>query len=214
MDFSKLKYRVDTIPVNKSVITQYPDLGRYAHKFADQGDMPNELTPDFVMRYIILMYCPGSPGVEEIPELNKRKAWALRFLNVEPDNNKRVEDHINGLLGFRYRSVIDKVVLFLRVVKNHEWSLMLAAEQKQTDLLAQMFIPKTDVQEERTLQQAIEMNMRLLSDVKKRFLDGEKSRDLDDGVNQFLADENLNIDPESYMVEFGNTGTVFKGVVP
>jgi hypothetical protein len=43
---------------------------------------------------------------------------------------------------------------------------------------------------------------------------GEKSRELEGDLMQFLADENLGIMPEEYMVEWANNGNVFSKVLP
>jgi hypothetical protein len=213
MEYTRLKYRIDQVGEGESVIMRFDDLRKYAPIFAHQGDMPTGLDPEFVMRYIILMYSPGTPAVE-IPELNKRKAWVLGQLNVRPDANKNLPDYVNGLLGNRYRSVVEKIVLFLRINRNMDWAILVAAEQKQSDLIAQMFAPKDDVREEKTLQEAIQLNKTLYEQHLEKFLDGEKSKELSEGVTQYLAEENLGIDPESYIKDYTEKGYVFKGVIP
>jgi len=214
MDFSKLKYRVDQIPDNKSVVMHYPDLGRMAHVFSDQGDMPNELTPDFVMRYLILMYAPGSPFVSDFSELKSRKAKVLGFLNVSVEGKNSLPAHYNNLIAFKYTSVVQKAVLLLRLCKNHEWALLRAAEEKQFLLLSQMFTKFDDVQDEKRLQDAIKANMEMLKTLKDSIIEREKSVELDEGVSQYLAEENLGIDPETYIVQYGETSSVFPGIVP
>jgi hypothetical protein len=214
MDFTKLRYRVDQIPQGKPVVMAYPDLTKWSHVFMSQGDTPIDVTPDFVMRYIILNYCPGSPFISDYPELNRRKARVLSYLNVDVDANKKLPDCYNTLVGFGYQSVVDKTVLFLRLVKSAEWSLLRAAEEKHSLLLKKMLVAQEDVQDERVLVQTIESNMRLLDEGMTKFLEGEKTRSLHEGTLQFLAEENLGIDPESYIVEFGEKKTVFEGIVP
>lgn len=214
MDFSKLRYRVDQIPDNKSVVMQYPELGRLSHIFSEQGDMPIALTPDFVMRYIILMYAPGSPFVTDFSELKTRKAKVLGFLNVKIGSKDELPAHYNGLVGFKYAEVIRKTVLFLRLCKNHEWALLRAAEEKQFMLLESMFTKFEDVQDEKRLQDAIMANKKLLDDLKVSLLEREKAVELDEGVSHYLAEENLGIDPETYIVQYGESGTVFPSIVP
>lgn len=214
MDFSKLKYRVDQVPDSKSIVMSYPDLGRLAHIFSSQGDMPMELTPDFVMRYIILMYAPGSPFVTDFSELKTRKAKVLAYLNVKVEGKAQLPAHYNNLIAFKYGSVVDKAVLFLRLCKNHEWALLRAAEEKQFLLISQMFTKFADVQDEKRLQDAIKANMEMLKSLKESIVDREKSLELDEGVSQYLAEENLGIDPETYIVQYGESGTVFPSVMP
>jgi hypothetical protein len=214
MNFIKLKYRLDEVPEGESVIMHFDDLRKHANAFTFQGDMPPDLSPEFVMRYIILMYSPGTPA-QEIPELNKRKAWVLSQLNVRPDKDKKLPESINGLLGNRYQNAVEKIVLFLRINRNMDWAILVAAEQKQSDLLVQMFTAKEDVADERTLQQAIKMNRELYDEQMVKFLDGEKSKELSEAVNQYLSEENLGIDPETYIKHYTETGKPFDAdVIP
>jgi hypothetical protein len=65
--YHKMKYRIDKIPMTDQVIFKFPDLMQFANIFASEIGMPQNVTADFVMRYIMLMYSPGSPGIEIYP---------------------------------------------------------------------------------------------------------------------------------------------------
>jgi hypothetical protein len=73
--YQKIKYRIDKVSASDQVIFKFPDLMQFANIFASENGLPSNLTADFVMRYIILMYSPGSPGIEIYPMLSKRKTW-------------------------------------------------------------------------------------------------------------------------------------------
>jgi hypothetical protein len=67
MDFSRMKYRVDTLPETQRCIDVFPDLGDFAHIFDNESDLPLDdngkalVDNDKALRYLIYMYAPNSP---------------------------------------------------------------------------------------------------------------------------------------------------------
>lgn len=99
MDFSRIKYRVDLLPETTKCIDEFPDLGDFAHIFDSEEDLPKDsngvalVDNDKALRYLIYMYAPNSPLPLQIPDLNKRKQWALKAVNVEAmDESGEVND--------------------------------------------------------------------------------------------------------------------------
>jgi hypothetical protein len=214
MDFSKAKYRVDQLDDQTSVVTRYADLWRHSGVFANNEGLPHGINYELPMRYLCLMYGPGSPGIEVYPDLSKRKDWALRFLNINPNHNNEYPEYVNDIALFKNAAFRRMAILFLRLQNSEDWSLARTQELRYYNLLQKSLEDVSDIKEAKTLQEAITMCREELVSARDRILMGEKSRELEGDLMQFLADENLGIMPEEYMVEWANNGNVFDKVLP
>lgn len=213
MDFSKMKYRVDLIPDNKNVTDIYPIFARIP-LLVSPLRLPEGLTADFVLRYILLLFGQGSPFIEEITDLTKRKSAVLKFLKVQTNEKNEYPESIVKMMSYSNESVLHRVVTVLRLCRSEDWSLAMACEQKHYDLIAQKFLPREDIKDEKTLSEAINLNLESLVSSREKVLAGENARIVQEAVMQFLADENLGIRPEEYMDVFEVKKTVFPEVIP
>lgn len=196
--YTKMKYRIDKVSASENVIFKFPDLSQHANIFASEINLPQGLTADFVMRYIILMYSPGSPGVDIYPMLSKRKTWALRELGVEPSIDGSFPTEYNQLTLNKNESVRAKIVLFLRLQQPEDWAIMMRAEDMLYDLLA-MELPEEPTDQKNHIGN-IESLRKQLSESRERFMQGEISKALENDITKFLAQDNLGIKPEEYMM--------------
>lgn len=196
--YTKMKYRVDKISASENVIFKFPELSQNANVFASEIDLPQNLTADFVMRYIILMYSPGSPGIDIYPMLSKRKTWALRELGVEPNIDGSFPTEYNELLLNKNLACRAKIVLFLRLQQPEDWAIMIRAEEMLYDLLA-MDLPVEPTDQKSHIGN-IESLRKQLSESRERFMQGEISKALENDITKFLAQDNLGIKPEEYMM--------------
>ncbi len=212
MDFSKMKYRVDMIPKNKSVFEAYPELKKY--DILTTNLELDGLDNDFVLRYLILLFGVGSPFVEEYPELTQRKAAILRYLGVEPNERRELPKNIENMATYTNPVVLMKAVMVLRLSKSSDWQIARACEEKMSQLNQKMLIEQVDVNAEKNLQQTIELNRVQLEKTLDRLTGQENSRLLQEGIMSFLADESLGIRPEEYMDYYAQHGTVFPNIIP
>jgi hypothetical protein len=196
--YVKMKYRIDKVSASDSVLFKFPDLAQHANVFASEINLPSNLTADFVMRYIILMYSPGSPGVDIYPMLSKRKTWALRELGVEPHIDGSFPTEYNELLLNKNQACRAKIVLFLRLQQPEDWAIMIRAEEMLYDLLS-MDLPEEPTDQKNHIGN-IESLRRQLSESRERFMQGEISKALENDITKFLAQDNLGIRPEEYMM--------------
>lgn len=97
MDFTRMKYRVDILPETTKCVDAFPDIGDLAHIFDNDEDLPEDVDPDKVVRYLIYMYAPNTPLTLQIPDINKRKAWALKAVNIDADEGGFVSEGYNQL---------------------------------------------------------------------------------------------------------------------
>jgi len=212
VDFSKMKYRVDMIPKNKSVFEAYPELKKY--DILTTNLELDGLDNDFVLRYLILLFGVGSPFVEEYPELTQRKAAILRYLGVEPNERRELPKNIENMATYTNPVVLMKAVMVLRLSKSSDWQIARACEEKMSQLNQKMLIEQVDVNAEKNLQQTIELNRVQLEKALDRLTEQENSRLLQEGIMSFLADESLGIRPEEYMDYYAQHGTVFPNIIP
>jgi hypothetical protein len=196
--FVKMKYRIDKIPMSEQVVFKFQDLSQFANVFASSVGLPERLTPDFVLRYIILMYSPGSPGIEAYPMLSKRKGWALKELGVEPNQQGEFPTEYNELLLNKNANCRAKIVLFLRLQQPEDWAIMMRTEEMLYDILA-LDMPEDPVDQKSHISN-IESLRKQLSDARDRFMQGEISKALEHEITKFLAQDNLGIRPEEYMM--------------
>jgi hypothetical protein len=196
--FVKMKYRIDKIPMSEQVLFKFQDLSQFADVFASSVGLPERLTPDFVLRYIILMYSPGSPGIEAYPMLSKRKGWALKELGVEPNQQGEFPTEYNELLLNKNANCRAKIVLFLRLQQPEDWAIMMRTEEMLYDILA-LDMPEDPVDQKSHISN-IESLRKQLSDARDRFMQGEISKALEHEITKFLAQDNLGIRPEEYMM--------------
>jgi hypothetical protein len=196
--YTKMKYRIDKISASENVIFKFPELSQHAQVFASEINLPGNLTADFVMRYIILMYSPGSPGIDIYPMLSKRKTWALRELGVEPHIDGSFPTEYNELLLNKNQACRAKIVLFLRLQQPEDWAIMIRAEEMLYDLLA-MDLPEEPTDQKNHIGN-IESLRKQLSESRERFMQGEISKALENDITKFLAQDNLGIRPEEYMM--------------
>jgi len=87
-------------------------------------------------------------------------------------------------------------------------------EMRYYNLLQKSLEDVAEIKEAKTLQEAISMCREELVLARERILMGETSQELSGELMQFLADENLGIMPEEYMVEWSNKGKLFEKVIP
>lgn len=196
--YHKMKYRIDKIPMTDQVIFKFPDLMQFANIFASEIGMPQNVTADFVMRYIMLMYSPGSPGIEIYPMLAKRKTWALKELGINPLVDGSFPTEYNELLLNKNQACRAKVVLFLRLQQPEDWAIMMRAEEMLYDLLSLEF--PEDPTDQKNHISNIESLRKQLSESRERFMQGEISKALENEITKFLAQDNLGIRPEEYMM--------------
>jgi len=122
-EFEKLKYPIHKIPMDQPVLFEFSDLSKFSIIFS-ANDLPKQLDPDLVLRYLILMYDLGSPG-QGIPDLKRRKTWAMQCLNVEPPYPK----HITDMLAWKIKGVYRRAVYFLLLMGGEQYMVWKSADE-------------------------------------------------------------------------------------
>jgi hypothetical protein len=134
--YSKMKYPIQDLEEGDSVLDLL-DLKSVKDRFG-QSEMEaiDDLDPEFVARYIVMMCSPGSPAIELYPNLGKRKTWVMSELGVQPITaDGKYEDKYNNLLLNKIPDITRKISIFLTLQAPQDWAIMLNAQEELTRLL-------------------------------------------------------------------------------
>lgn len=213
--YEGLKYPIHKLEDGESVILKWPDLAVNAPIFSDASDLPQGLDPELLMKYLILMYTPGSPAIEQHQHLGKRKTWVLSELGIEPDPKTQTYiPAINDMVLMRSAGVRKKAVTFLRLQHPADWAIMCHAERELSELL-ETPMPTTvneqgkevlDVMEAQKKRALIEATRKQLIEAQNRILDGVRIASIEQAVHEFRAQSNLGIRIEEIvLMGFDNT---------
>lgn len=190
------KYRIDKLKPGESVILKWPEIAAYSHIFgADNLGYDIEIA----MKYIILMYTPGSPCYRQHPVLTKRKTFVMSILGVEANEKGEYPEYTDMLL-LRSDAIRSRVAAFLMIQHDVDWTIMCHAEEELYSLITTKLEepdPKT-VLERRKL---IEETRSQFEDAKKRITEADQSRAVWDAIDTFRAAATLKLRPEERVFE-------------
>ena len=73
LDYSKIVYNIEVIPMGERVINYFDDLLTQAHILDREDDLPKGVDADIVLRYLIYMFAPQTPVKSAFPDILMRK---------------------------------------------------------------------------------------------------------------------------------------------
>jgi hypothetical protein len=120
-DGQKMLFNVLGVPLTESVFDTFPDLKAM---FADMGDMLKAvtyLTPDQIIRYIVLVYDPKSPLVLREENIISRKKAAMVLIGAKVDTKGFFSDGVNAIIANKNMPAIELKMRFLRFTNNMVW---------------------------------------------------------------------------------------------
>ncbi len=139
LDFTGLKYRVDQIPQGTDLIVKFREL-------ADIKEFSEYTCPDrnYLIRYIFLVYDPGSPLIKKYTDLSKRKEIAAEISGYERNvkTGKFKSENIYKVFEMsgsveanekyeieEYQSANPLIFAFLKHINNMLWAEIVINEQ-------------------------------------------------------------------------------------
>lgn len=193
--FNGFKYRIDKLKEGESAILKFPDLMAYGDVFASP-----EITMDHevVIRYLILMYTPGSPAISLHNHIGKRKVYALSLLGVQHDENG-VYPEYNDLLLLRGDGIRKAFVTFLMIQHSIDWAYMMHAIEELEMLMKMHATVDGDMGTKRRKQMQECRNQ--IEEAVDRLASAERSRVVFDAIEWFRAQRSLKIRPEERIYE-------------
>ena len=93
--YKRIKYPIHTLKDDRGVFL-YPDLLPYKDIFMELSHP--DLDPATELKYLIMMYAPGSPSFDEHKHVAKRKTWVLSEIGIKPSDDSTFPDAINYML--------------------------------------------------------------------------------------------------------------------
>jgi hypothetical protein len=203
LDFDKMTYKIYG---NKKTVKDFADFAPYVGEFL-RDDLPHGLDADMVFRYLCYMYDPNSPGINQYPDLKRRKAWAMQMFNIEPPYNETID----AMLRWSLKPVNKRAVLFMLVVGGEKYAMWQHLLEKQQQLMeAEInFDDKDAVMAENTKIEIIKKVNKELIEAKTAFLNGEKSMELEKELMNFTLKDSLGLRPEEYIRNFEREGHPF-----
>lgn len=149
-DYSKLKFRVDLVPLEQDAAKQFPELANrfseYAHKIAEL-DIPL----DKMIRYAVLCYSETSPLVRMIDDILMRKKKALELIEYKHDELSgtisnatiahaliqflKFENHARHMSLMMYHETMAKCQADMLVTKGTERKQTLEAMEKLQNMI-------------------------------------------------------------------------------
>jgi hypothetical protein len=209
IDWSRIKYRIDGIPVTDPVCDRFPDLKAHRGQFMGYDiklpGIPEGYDPcDFLLRYLILTDAPGSPA-EHIPDPAEKKAWVLKQLGVKSVGTEILAIATHKNLQFRIRRV-----LFLRLQYNEFYRFLKQLEAELTSL-EESEIP-SDEREAKSRQDRMKGLMNNMVEVKNQLFRGDTSKVIEETLMALVVNENLGLRPEEIAAQLAKGIDPLEGV--
>jgi len=207
-ELDRLKY-----PFHKyedDIVSNFADLNSFRVIFTPEN-LPSPITADLALKYVILMYDPGSPG-QSIPDLKRRRVWAMQTLNFEPPYDEAIDD----MLRWKIVPVNKMATVFLYIIGGEKYAVWKQAEVEMLEIIESKIEYNGDdiaeVEKYTKIQQLRRTNLTLaaetLEKARHEFLQGEKSLELDRELTTFTLMDTLGLEPEIWVeryVKFGQT---------
>lgn len=172
--YKRIKYPIHTLKEDRGVFL-YPDL--LPHKEVFEAVSYPGLDPAFELKYLILMYSPGSPSFDEHKHVSKRKTWVLSELGITPDEKHVFSDAINYMLLNQLPIHNRKSSIFRSLQYPMDFQIMLHAEENLTKWLEfsdTEDYKKMPVDDALKLRKLIDEYRKQYEESKERFLAGHQ----------------------------------------
>jgi len=190
------------------IVSNFSDLNNFRKIFTPEN-LPEPLTADLVLKYIILMYDPGSPG-QSYPDLKRRRVYAMQVLNHEPP----YEDTIDNMLRWKIPMVNKMATMFLFIVGGEKYALWKQAEVEMLEIIESkveysgddLDEAKTYAEIQRIKRQNLSLAAETLEKARSEFLQGEKSLELDRELTTFTLLDTLGLEPELWVERYVKLG--------
>jgi len=157
------------------------------------------LDNEVVMRYIIMMYALGSSYIDSYPKIGKRKTKIMEMLNIAPNKENKYDRNVSDMLANKNRLILKKIAAFLTLQCSSDWAIMLKSQEDLEEVLS-MKLPE-DPTKQVARQKAIEDIRKQIEECKKRMLENDKSKTLEQEVSEFVAYTTLGLRVEERVMQ-------------
>jgi hypothetical protein len=215
LDFSRIAYPIEGIREDERVIETFPDLMSQAHIFDREDDLPAGVNNDKVMRYLIYMFSPGTPVKPEFPDIQKRKQFVLKKLELTANEEETTADGYGEMCLMRQMWIIERFLAFTRIQCSVDYTLGATYESRMYAMQKALLTASVDKSTDDTnYQKGLEGYRKGLEEIVERIMMDEKSVVAQKAVMFSIKSESLGIDPETYTRIFREKREVFPEIRP
>lgn len=210
-----MKYRIDHIPDTEKVISHFEDLMLLAHIFDNETDLPEGVSADKVLRYLIYMYSPGTPVRNELTDLEKRKQYCLLKINVLNSEEEDVVDGYGEMCAMKDAWIIERFMAFTGLQKSVDYGLLFTLEERSAKIQKYLLTAGIDkATDDKNLMDGLDRVITKLKETLDRITEGETSIALQREIMFSIQKKRLGIAPEDSSREFREKGILYTDIVP
>jgi hypothetical protein len=134
-EFQSMMFNVDKIPEGTSVLTFYKELGKIKEFKASAGE---DIDNDKVNLFVLLMYDKNSPYRRKYSDPLKRKVEIAHDVAFEIIEGGVFESPVEDILKGRNEIVNKKIVQFVRMHRNYNYSYQISVETAYSNLMLEI----------------------------------------------------------------------------
>ncbi len=135
LEFQSMMFNVDKIPEGVSVIQFFKELGKIREFKASAGE---GIDDNKVNLYVLLLYDKGSPYRKKYTDILKRKIEVVHDVGFEIDPDGIFESAVEDFLRGRNIVVNKKIVAFVRMHRNYNYSYQISVETAYANLMLEI----------------------------------------------------------------------------
>jgi len=212
-DFSRAVYNIEGIPADQDCINQFPDLLSLAHIFMREDDLPEGVSPDKVLRYLIYMFGPGNPIRDLfVGNIERRKQWTLNKLNIEIAEGET--EGYAEMCAMNKPWIADRFIAFCHFFKSADYAMIATADIRMAKYQKMILLADINkAQDEGYYVANLEKWRNAIDKSVANILDGETSKRLEESVVYTIKTDSLGIMPEEFTRAWRD-GELFNEIIP
>lgn len=214
LSYDKIAYNIENIPETEKCIEHFPDLMTQAHVF-EADDVPEGVSTDKVLRYLIYMFAPHTPVRDAFPSIDKRKKYVLNKLNILGDEENEINEGYSDMCLMKSSWIILRFLAFTRLQKSEDYGIMATAELRMAELQKALLTVGIDKSTDDTnYQKGLEGWRVQMVAARDRIMAGESSLVLQQSITFSVRADTLGISIEEVARVFREKGEVFNEIIP
>lgn len=122
--FQKLRFKIHEIPHGTDLLHRFSQLNSI-QEFREYGIADR----NYVIRYIIYCYDPGSDFIEKFTNLRERKEACLIEAGFERNKKDAFDEKCMAMMDLSDDAVREMINGYLRFINNRTWSMLVSTEE-------------------------------------------------------------------------------------
>lgn len=213
--FESMFYYIEDVPEGESVVEKFPDLSSRADVFMREDDLPDGVSGDKVMRYLIYMFSPNTPIRKEIPDFNSRKKFVLNKINLDVDQYGKISEGYSAMCAMSEEWIVRRFITFTKFFRTVAYEKLALADARKAQLAEFILTSKVDKSsDDANIQKGLKGWEDDIKSALDEILQGEKSKSVEEAVLFSIRMDNLGIRPEEYTRFYRDNKYLFPEIIP